>query len=80
MILAHFPWTSGDENTNNTCKVSEKKSYVIWYNEAEPKCPFRNNKVCDFQYNSITRAICNTVKPVCNDHLYNKIYYLLFIQ
>ena len=21
-----------------------------------------------------------TVKPVCNDHLYNKIYYLLFIQ
>ena len=22
----------------------------------------------------------NTVKPVCNDHLYNKIYYLLFIQ
>ena len=22
----------------------------------------------------------NTVKPVCNDHLYNKIYYLWFIQ
>ena len=21
-----------------------------------------------------------TVKPVCNDHLYNKIYYLWFIQ
>ena len=21
-----------------------------------------------------------TVKPVCNDHLYNEIYYLLFIQ
>ena len=21
-----------------------------------------------------------TVKPVCNDHLYNKIYYLSFIQ
>ena len=23
---------------------------------------------------------CSTVKPVCNDHLYNKIYYLWFIQ
>ena len=22
----------------------------------------------------------NTVKPVCNDHLYNKIYYLWYIQ
>ena len=22
----------------------------------------------------------DTVKPVCNDHLYNKIYYLWFIQ
>ena len=22
----------------------------------------------------------NTVNPVCNDHLYNKIYYLWFIQ
>ena len=22
----------------------------------------------------------STVKPVCNDHLYNKIYYLWFIQ
>ena len=22
----------------------------------------------------------NTVKPVCNDHLYNKIYYLWSIQ
>ena len=22
----------------------------------------------------------NTVKPVCNDHLYNEIYYLWFIQ
>ena len=25
-------------------------------------------------------AEVGTVKPVCNDHLYNKIYYLLFIQ
>ena len=23
---------------------------------------------------------CGTVKPVCNDHLYNKSYYLSFIQ
>ena len=22
----------------------------------------------------------NTVKPICNDHLYDKIYYLWFIQ
>ena len=27
-----------------------------------------------------TRASKATVKPVCNDHLYNKIYYLWFIQ
>ena len=24
--------------------------------------------------------LTTTVKPVCNDHLYNKIYYLWFIQ
>ena len=24
--------------------------------------------------------LSNTVKPVCNDHLYNKMYYLWFIQ
>ena len=23
---------------------------------------------------------CDTVKPVCNDHLYNKMYYPWFIQ
>ena len=28
----------------------------------------------------ISVMIINTVKPVCNDHLYNKIYYLWFIQ
>ena len=22
----------------------------------------------------------DTMKPICNDHLYNKIYYLWFIQ
>ena len=26
------------------------------------------------------RCVDYTVKPVCNDHLYNKIYYLRFIQ
>ena len=26
------------------------------------------------------RSQTDTVKPVCNDHLYNKIYYLWFIQ
>ena len=25
-------------------------------------------------------SVLDTVKPVCNDHLYNKIYYLWFIQ
>ena len=24
--------------------------------------------------------VSHTVKPICNDHLYNKIYYLWFIQ
>ena len=28
----------------------------------------------------LERQYLYTVKPVCNDHLYNKIYYLWFIQ
>ena len=28
----------------------------------------------------ISEKYLNTVKPVCNDHLYNKIYYMWFIQ
>ena len=28
----------------------------------------------------ILRQFQATVKPVCNDHLYNKIYYLWFIH
>ena len=31
-------------------------------------------KICNVMWHSYT------VKPVCNDHLYNKIYYLWFIQ
>ena len=27
-----------------------------------------------------SKPVCCTVKPVCNDHLYNEIYYLWFIQ
>ena len=34
---------------------------------------------CKFSLN-ICYNLCVTVKPVCNDHLYNKIYYLWFIQ
>ena len=26
------------------------------------------------------QGLFSTVKPVCNDHLYDKIYYLWFIQ
>ena len=29
---------------------------------------------------AIEHVQSDTVKPVCNDHLYNKIYYLWFIQ
>ena len=28
----------------------------------------------------VAQCICNTVKPVYDDHLYDKIYYLWFIQ
>ena len=35
----------------------------------------------DSIYNNVNHFLdMNTVKPVCNDHLYNKIYYLWFIQ
>ena len=27
-------------------------------------------------HHSLKHSLQNTVKPVCNDHLYNKIYYL----
>ena len=45
-------------------------------------------KVSDFSVSMTTRSYryCSvlytdiTVKPVCNDHLSNKIYYLWFIQ
>ena len=30
--------------------------------------------------NKVVLLVSNTVKPVCNDHLYNEIYYLWFIQ
>ena len=36
------------------------------------------NFVTDSLVNSSSYMI--TVKPVCNDHLYNKTYYLWFIQ
>ena len=31
-------------------------------------------------YSQFDIAFLYTVKPVCNDHLYNKMYYLWFIQ
>ena len=30
--------------------------------------------------NEMLHDVYDTVKPVCNDHLYNKTYYLWFIQ
>ena len=47
----------------------------------------RNVDIPDFSIANLKDNDCslnystgNTVKPVCNDHLYNKIYYLWFIQ
>ena len=34
----------------------------------------------DLLIDGLKFALINTVKPVWNDHLYNKIYFLLFIQ
>ena len=28
----------------------------------------------------LSKRVANTVKPVCNDHRYNEIHYLWFIQ
>ena len=36
------------------------------------------NAICYANYNE--KQLGDTVKPVCNDHLYNKIYYLWLIQ
>ena len=34
-----------------------------------------------FSIITVQSVMCaNTVKPVCNDHLYDKIYYLWFIH
>ena len=45
--------------------------------------PYLFNMVFTTPVNKDTQEIqpdAVTVKPVCNDHLYNKIYYLWFIQ
>ena len=42
-----------------------------------PEITASGNKVHILSYK---KYMPNTVKPVCNDHLYNKIYYLWFIQ
>ena len=39
---------------------------------------FVNGRSCEIYLSPI--RVYDTVKPVCNDHLYNKIYYLWFIQ
>ena len=31
-------------------------------------------------YGKQTAVLLDTVKPICNDHRYNKIHYLWFIQ
>ena len=40
----------------------------------------KNKLMLKFHWDERVVTITYTVKPVCNDHLYNKIYYLWFIQ
>ena len=39
-----------------------------------------NYKSCDKYNNHHIDRQADTVKPVCNDHLYDKIHYLRFIR
>ena len=34
----------------------------------------------EYSWRCANTIVNDAVKPVCNDHLYNKIYYLQFIQ
>ena len=42
----------------------------------------RENSILDTEisWKQMDMYLQTTVKPVCNDHLYNKIHYLWFIQ
>ena len=52
-------------------------SYLILERSDENRFLWRN---IIFFLNCIARYQIDTVKVVCNDHLYDKIYYLWFIQ
>ena len=43
-------------------------------------CLYLPIPVIDYVFDPYTASVNGTVKPVSNDHLYNEIYYLWFIQ
>ena len=71
MCLFYFTYTAtvlGTFNISDGAKQDISGKHVFWR-----LGPLRNKVISSHGFGY-------TVKPVCNDHLYNKMYYLWFIQ
>ena len=70
------------------CKYSRRRDLLnktlFFYNYEKPPChvacKILNPYISEHLPPSELQQKPITMKPVCNDHLYNKIYYLWFIQ
>ena len=61
-------------------KVNSTTMYVVKIHSDKPNGMVVNPLGQVHVLRCATTIQGNTVKPVCNDHLYNKIYYLWLIQ
>ena len=54
-------------------RTPKNQSQRLWWGAVTPNLQI-------LATNSLYDKFVNTVKPVCDDHMYDKIYYLWFIQ
>ena len=60
--------------------IPKHQQFSCWSLEMDMYSNLTLYWVCDHLSILGFKLIYVTVKPVCNDHLYNNIYYLWFIQ
>ena len=62
--------------------TSGKMAAILSRPQCDTRCLCESKQLSVLSVSSVDHccAACTTVKPVCNDHLYNKIYYLWFNQ
>ena len=68
------------QSTGPKCKVFNTQSGKQLIIQVEQKAISQPNEHILLEASKTTFCLLDTVKPVCNDRLYNKIYYLWFIQ